>query len=97
MHLCREAQTEIFTVDKLWVIPVKMCYKEAQSSVVGCRQLAEKVSDLENDSVELNARPTFLSCLGVLRFVSLLHNHSLALFGQADDVIIVSIQDQWFW
>lgn len=74
-----------------------MSYKEAQSPVVGCRQLAEKVSDLENDSVEIDARPGFLSCLGALMFIGLLYNHSLALFGQADNVVVVSILDQWLW
>lgn len=72
-----------------------MCYKVAHSPVVGCRQLAEKVSDLENNSVELDARPAFLSFLGALRFISLLHNHSLALFGQADKFVVISILDQW--
>lgn len=71
-------------MDELWVLPVEVCYKEAQSPVVGWRQLPEKISDLENDSVELDTRPAFLSCRGAPKFISLLHNHSLALFGQAD-------------
>lgn len=69
--------------------------KVTQSPVVGYRQLAEQVSNLDNDAVKLDARTTFLSCLGALRPISLLHYHSLALFGQADDVIVVSVQDQW--
>lgn len=93
----RGSQTEILSVEIAWVLPVQVCYKEAQSLVVGWRQLAEKVSDLENDPVELDARPSFLSRLSALRFISLLHNHSLTLFGQADDVVVVSIQDQWLW
>lgn len=92
-----ERSTEIFTMAELWVLPVEMSYKEAQGPVVGCRQLLEKVSDLENDSVELDARPAFLSCLGAVRFISFLHNHSLALFSQANNIVVVSIQDQWLW
>lgn len=84
VYLYREGQIVILTIDELWVLPVKVCCKEAQSPVVGCRQLPEKISDLENDSVELDARPAFLSCRGALKFINLLHNHSLALFGQAD-------------
>lgn len=75
----------------LRLLPVKVRYKKAQSSVVGRRQLLEKVSDLEDDPVELDARAAFLSRRRALRFVSLLHNHSLALFGQADEFIVVSI------
>jgi len=74
-----------------------VCNKETQSPVIGCRQLAEKVSDLEDDFVELDACPPLLSWLGALRFTYLLHNHSLALFGQADNVVVVSILDQWLW
>lgn len=66
------------------MLPVKVRYKETQSPVVGGRQLLEKVSNLENDSVELDAWPTFLSGRVDLRFIVLLRNHSLAFFGQAD-------------
>lgn len=74
-----------------------MSYKVAQRPVVGRRQLAEQISDLEDDSVELWARTSFLLRLGGVMFVGLLHYHSLTLFGQADDVVVVSIQDQWLW
>ena len=78
-------------------LPVQVSYEEAQSPVVGCRQLPEKVSNLEDDSVEIDTRTAFLSCLSARRFISLLHDHSLALFGQADNLVVVSIQDQWLW
>lgn len=71
--------------------------KVAQRLVVCRRQLAEQISDLENNPVELWARTRFLLRLGGLVFVSLLHYHSLTLFGQADDVVVVSIQDQRLW
>lgn len=75
-----------------------MRYEVAQSPVIGSGQLAEEVSDLKNDFVELCARPAFLPRLVVLSFaVSLVHDHPLALFGQADDVVVESIMDQWLW
>lgn len=66
--------------------------KVTQSLVVGGRQLTEQVSDLENNSVKVDARTLFFSCL---LFISLLNYDPLTLFGQADDVIVVSVQDQW--
>lgn len=74
----------ILLMDELRVLPVKVSYKEAQSPVVGCRQLLEKISDLENDPVELDTRFAFFHFRCTLIFLSLLHNHSLALFGQTD-------------
>lgn len=72
-----------------------MCDEEAQSSVVGCGQLLEKVSDPEDDSVELDTRPALLLCRGALKLIHLLHDHPLALFGQANEVVVVAVQDQW--
>lgn len=81
----------------LWDLPAQMCYEEAQSPVVGCGQLLEKVSDPEDNSVELDARPSLLLCCGALKLVHLLHDHPLALFGQADEVVVVAVQDQRLW
>lgn len=77
--------------------PAQVRYEEAQSPVVGWRQLLEEISDPEDDSVELDARPPLLLRRGPLKFIGLLHNHSLALFGQADQVVVVSVQDQRLW
>lgn len=74
-----------------------MCDEEAQSPIVGCWQLLEKVSDPEDDSVELNTRPFLLHCCSALKLIHLLHDHLLALFGQANQVIVVAVQDQWLW
>lgn len=82
--ICAERKIVILLLDELWVLPVKVSYKEAQRPVVGWRQLLEEISDLENDPVELNARFAFFSFRCALMFIGLLHNHSLALFGQAD-------------
>lgn len=59
-------------------------YEEMESPVVGCRQLPQKVSDLQDGSVELHAWPRFVSRWVILKPLSLLHDGSLALFGQAD-------------
>lgn len=68
-----------------------------QSPVVGCRKLAEQVSDLEHNSVELDTWRLLYCRRTVLTFINLLHNHPLTFFGQTDEVIVVSIQDQWLW
>lgn len=83
VYLCRERKMVIL-MDELWLLPVKVSDKEAQRPVVGWRQLLEKISDLENDPVELNTRFAFFSFRCTLMFIGLLHDHSLALFGQAD-------------
>lgn len=75
-----------------------MCDQVAQSPVVGWGQLAEEISDLKNDSVQLHTRPRLLSWLVVLSFIiSLFHYHPLALFCQTDDIVVESIMDQWLW
>lgn len=76
-------------------LPAQVCDEEAQSPVVGCGQLLEKVSDPEDDSVELDTRPSLLLCCGALKLIHLLHDHPLALFGQANEVVVVAVQDQW--
>lgn len=76
-------------------LPAQVCDEEAQSPVVGCGQLLEKVSDPEDDSVELDTRPSLLLCCGALKLIHLLHDHPLALFGQANEVVVVAVHDQW--
>lgn len=68
--------------------------EELECLVVGRGQLAEEVSDLEEDAVELHAH---LPCLGgrrPARSLHLLHDDALALLGQADEVVVVAEQDQ---
>lgn len=73
---------------------VQMCEKVPQSPVVGHGQLAEEVSDLENDCVHLGARTKLVSNLVPLTFISLCHYHPLALFGQANKVVVESVEEQ---
>ena len=79
-------------------VPVQVCDEEAQRLVVGGGQLAEQVPDLKDDSVELDAGPSLLGGLGGgSDRLRLLHQHPLALLGQADEVVVVSVEDEGLW
>lgn len=74
--------------------PVQVLDQELQCFVVGRRQLAEQVADLEEDTVQLHAH---LPCLGGQRPARCLHDDALTLLGQANEVVVVAEQDEWLW
>jgi len=61
-------------------------------------QLPEQVADLKEDSVQLDPGDSLLHRLaGSPGSLRLLHQRPLALLGQADKVVVVSVQDQGLW
>lgn len=79
-------------------IPVQMLYEELQCLVMSWWQLPQQVLDLEEDPVELHADLGRSHCGGTEpQHLQLLHNDTLAFFGQTDKVIIVAEQDERLW
>ena len=79
-------------------VPVQVCDEEAQRLVVGGGQLAEQVPDLKDDSVELDAGASLLAGLGSgSGGLCLLHQRPLALLGQPNEVVVVSVEDEGLW
>ena len=77
---------------------MQVCDEEAQCLVVGGGQLAEQIPDLKDDSVELDAGASLLAGLGGgSDSLSLLHQRPLALLGQPDEVVVVSVEDEGLW
>lgn len=75
-----------------------MLYDELQCPVMSWWQLPQQVLDLEEDPVKLHAdlgrshwRGTESKCL------QFLHNDTLALLSQTDEVVIVAEQDERLW
>lgn len=93
---CQRGQKKTRGVKKE-LVPAQVRDEEAQRPVVSRGQLLEEVPDPEDDSVELDTRPPLLDRRGALKLVHLLHDHLLALFGQADQVVVVAVQDQRLW
>lgn len=73
--------------------PVQVCRQKTQRCKVGSRKLAQQLSDSEDYFLQVGARPILVCTLGTLVSAPLLR-HSLGLFGQSDEVVVVAVEDE---
>lgn len=77
---------------------MQMLYEELQRFVVSGRQLPQEVLELEEDAVELHADLSRRHWGGAeAKRLQILHNSTLAFFGQTDELIVVAEKDEWLW
>lgn len=74
--------------------PVQVLHEELQGFLVRRRQLPQEVFHFEEDAFELDADLQRIRGGATARCLHLLHDDALTLFCQADEVVIVTEEDE---
>lgn len=74
--------------------PVQVLHEELQGLVMRRRQLPQEVLHFEEDAFELDADLRGIGGGAAARCLHLLHDDALTLLGQADEVVIVTEEDE---